>query len=85
MEIFRKYKVIYIILITCFMLFVSEVGAKKGKKVYTVDFEDEFIEGHVKNPTIFHLFNKQQLEYDKLVDLKKDFLPEMRRTAGELE
>ena len=65
--------------------FLSEAQTKKRKKVYTVDFEDEFIEGHVKNPTIFHLFNKQQLEYDKLVDLKKDFLPEMRRTAGELE
>ena len=62
------------------------VSAQKRKgKVYTVDFEDEFIEGHIKNPTIFHLFNKQQLEYDKLVDLKEDFLPEMRRTAGEIE
>ncbi len=86
MEIFRKYKILYVGLIIASALFISGAIAKKGKKrIYTVDFEDEFIEGHVKNPTIFHLFNKQQLEYDKLVDLKKDFLPEMRRTAGELE
>ena len=58
---------------------------KKRRKVYTVDFQDEFIEGHVKNPTIFHLFNKQELEYGRLVDLKENFLPEMRRTAGEIE
>ena len=59
--------------------------AKKKRKIYTVDFQDEFIEGHVKNPSIFQLFNKQQLEYDKMVDLKQNFLPEMRRTAGEIE
>lgn len=62
------------------------VSAKKTKKrVYSVDFDDEFVEGSVKNPNIFHLFSKQEIEYDKLVVLKKNFLPEMRRTAGELE
>ena len=62
------------------------LGAEKRKqRVYYLDFQDEFIEGHVKNPTIFHLFNKQQLEYDSLVDLRKDFLPELRRTAGEID
>ena len=66
------------------LYFFASAQKRKGR-VYTVDFEDEFIEGHIKNPTIFHLFNKQQLEYDKLVDLKEDFLPEMRRTAGEIE
>ena len=58
---------------------------KRKKKVYIVDFQDEFVEGHIKNPTIFHLFNKQQLEYDSLVDMKEDFLPELRRTAGEID
>ena len=83
MGIFRKYRMI-LVLFVIFSASFSE-ARKKKKKVYSVDFEDEFIEGHVKNPTIFHLFNKQQLEYDKLVDLKEDFLPEMRRTAGSLK
>ena len=79
--IFKKYVIVLIVL-----LCTLSVSAQKRKgRVYTVDFEDEFIEGHVKNPTIFHLFNKQRLEYDKLVDLREDFLPEMRRTAGEVE
>ncbi|MDE0152056.1 MAG: hypothetical protein OXK80_06160 [Bdellovibrionales bacterium] len=79
--LFKKYVIVFLLL-----FFALSVAAQKRKgKVYSVDFEDEFIEGHIKNPTIFHLFNKQQLEYDKLVDLKEDFLPEMRRTAGEIE
>lgn len=79
--LFKKCVIVLILLFCTFSIFAQK---RKGK-VYTVDFEDEFIEGHIKNPTIFHLFNKQQLEYDKLVDLKEDFLPEMRRTAGEIE
>ena len=75
----------YLIVLSLLFCTLSVSAQKKKGRVYTVDFEDEFIEGHVKNPTIFHLFNKQQLEYDKLVDLKEDFLPEMRRTAGEIE
>ena len=76
-------KMIFLALLVLFCF--SSLAQKSKKKVYTVDFEDEFIEGHIKNPNIFHLFNKQHLEYDKLIDLKKDFLPEMRRTAGELD
>ena len=79
--LFKKGILIFLLLFCALFAYAQK---RKGR-VYTVDFEDEFIEGHIKNPTIFHLFNKQQLEYDKLVDLKEDFLPEMRRTAGEIE
>ncbi len=77
----------FIFLIVAFLLSSQFAAAvqKKKKRVFIVDFQDEFVKGHVKSPTIFHLFNKQQLDYDSLVDLKKDFLPEMRRTAGEID
>ena len=79
-------RLMYNILILIFLLSPFMSSAKKRKKkVYVVDFQDEFVEGHIKNPTIFHLFNKQQLEYDSLVDMKKNFLPELRRTAGEID
>lgn len=61
-------------------------AAKRGKKkVYTVDFEDELIQGTVKTPSIFHLFSNRDLEHNKIIDVKQNFLPEMRRTAGELD
>ena len=77
---------IYSLCVFVFLLSPYMSSAKKRKKkVYIVDFQDEFVEGHIKNPTIFHLFNKQQLEYDSLVDMKENFLPELRRTAGEID
>lgn len=69
-----------------FLLFIlSSVAEAKKRKIYTIDFQNEFVQGHVKNPSIFQLFDKQQLEYGKIIDLKKNFLPEMRRTSDEIE
>ena len=79
-------KLTKVVVMFALIAWVSSPAAKKRKrKVYTVDFQDEFVEGHIKNPNIFQLFNKRQLKYERLVDLKENFLPEMKRTAGEIE
>ena len=57
---------------------------KAFKKRVTIDFEDELIEGSVTSPNIFHLFHKKQLNYGRLIKFRKNFLPEMRRTAREI-
>lgn len=56
----------------------------RKKKRVKINFEDELLEGNVSNPNIFHLFHKKQISYGRLIKMRKDFLPEMRRTAGEL-
>lgn len=63
---------------------VAQKTGKRKKRV-RIDFEDELLEGNVSNPNIFHLFHKKQISYDRLIKMRKDFLPEMRRTGGELE
>lgn len=57
---------------------------KKLKKRVVIDFQDELIEGSASAPSIFHLFHKKQLNYGRLIKFRKNFLPEMRRTAREL-
>ena len=57
---------------------------KKFKKRVVIDFQDELIEGSASTPGIFHLFHKKQLNYGRLIKFRKNFLPEMRRTAREL-
>ena len=57
----------------------------KRKKRVVIDFQDELLEGGVSNPSIFHLFHKKQMNYGRLVKFRKNFLPEMRRTAREIK
>src|SRR5271167_1107328 len=65
---------------------VSEKGAKAGgdKKKTNIDFEDELIEGELKKPELFYLLQKKQFNFKRLIKLREDFLPEMRRDADEI-
>ena len=63
----------------------AKKGKRKMKKRVVIDFQDELLEGNVSNPSIFHLFHKKQLDYGRLIRLRKNFLPEMRRTAREID
>ena len=81
-------RVLLVILPWGFLMGGTEADAQttvKRKKRVKIDFEDELLEGNVSNPNIFHLFHKKQISYDRLIKMRKDFLPEMRRTGGELE
>ena len=75
-------------LLLIFMFVSVAEGAtkkKKTKKRVVIDFQDELLEGNVSNPSIFHLFHKKQLRYGRLIKFRKNFLPEMRRTAREIK
>ena len=80
----------YILFLSLCVLGFSGITEAKNKKVkrqkrIMIDFQDELIEGDISNPNIFHLFHKKQLKYSQLIRLRKDFLPEMHRTARELD
>ena len=60
--------------------------AKSGeKKKATIDFEDELVEGELKKPELFYLLQKKQFNFKRLIKLREDFLPEMRRDADEVK
>lgn len=60
-------------------------SSKDGKRKQTIDFEDELIQGEVNKPELFYLLQKKQFNFKKLIKLREDFLPEMRRTAEEVQ
>ena len=63
----------------------SKAPAVKGKKKETkINFEDEAIEGELKKPELFYMFQKKQFNFKRLIKLRDDFLPEMRRDADEV-
>lgn len=65
----------------------SKSAAKKSgqKKSTTIDFEDQLVEGAAAKPELFYLMQKRQFNYKRLIRLRDDFVPEMRKTAEDIE
>lgn len=59
-------------------------GAKKEKKT-TLNFEDELVEGQATKPELFYLFQKKNFNYKRLIRLRENFLPEMRKTSEDIQ
>lgn len=55
------------------------------KKKATLSFEDELVEGSTQKPELFYLFQKKNFNYKRLIKLRENFLPEMRRTTEDIQ
>jgi hypothetical protein len=62
----------------------GKAKAGKEKKKTTIDFEDELVEGELKKPELFYLLQKKQFNFKRLIKLRENFMPEMRRDADEI-
>lgn len=58
-------------------------GSNKLKKE-VINFDDELIEGGAQKPDLFYMFQKKNINYNKLIKLREDFLPEMRKSAEDV-
>ena len=87
MKVQKRRWIIYFSILFIALFCFSSVGKKrKRKKRVVIDFQDELtLEGEAFNANIFHLFHKKQGDYGRLVKFRKNFLPEMRRTAREIK
>lgn len=65
-------------------LAMAQTKAEKDKRKTSIDFEDELIQGEVKKPELFYLLQKKQFNFKRLIKLRDDFLPEMRRTSEDI-
>lgn len=55
------------------------------RKKTTINFEDELVQGEVKKPELLYLLQQKQFNFKRLIKLREDFLPEMKRTAEDLK
>ncbi len=60
-------------------------GAPVRERRATLNFEDELVEGSTQKPELFYLFQKKNFNYGRLIKLRENFIPEMRRTAEDLQ
>lgn len=84
----RRSQIVYLMIFSLFLL-GEMVGAqtyqmKPGRK-QTLNFEDELVEGSAQKPELFYLFQKKNFNYTRLIKLRENFLPEMRRTSEDIQ
>jgi hypothetical protein len=59
--------------------------APKKERKATLNFEDELVEGGTQKPELFYLFQKKNFNYKRLIKLRENFLPEMRRSTEDIQ
>ena len=72
------------IIITLFFWLYAALDARaeppsSNAKFY--DFSEQVIDGQIKRPTALYTDARQKVKFDRLLKLKKSFLPEMLKPA----
>ena len=62
-----------------FFSFTSAI-AKPGVKTKFYNFDDLLIDGKVKKPQLLYTDAKQKVKFERLLQLKKSFLPKLLET-----
>lgn len=76
---------ILVSLITAPALAQSAQNQTKDPHKQSLSFEDELVEGKADKPELFYLFQKKNFNYKRLIRLRDNFLPEMRKTSEEIQ
>jgi hypothetical protein len=58
----------------------AQEGESKSK---FYDFSDQVIDGEIKKPTALYTDSRQKVKFDRLLKLKKSFLPSILETSKE--
>lgn len=73
-----------IIKILAFCFFISLPAYAKPKntvpKTKFYNFDDLLIEGEYRKPQILYIDDRQKVKFERLLKLKKDFLPKLKKT-----
>jgi hypothetical protein len=57
----------------------------KAPRTQRLNFEDELVEGSTQKPELFYLFQKKNFNYKRLIKLRENFKPEMRKTSEDIQ
>tara|TARA_Y100000310_G_scaffold11989_1_gene12455 strand:- start:905 stop:1180 length:276 start_codon:yes stop_codon:yes gene_type:complete len=73
-----------LIIIVLFFWFFTLLDAeakppKSNSKFY--DFSEQVIDGHIKKPTALYTDSRQKVKFDRLLKLKKSFIPDILNSA----
>ena len=61
---------------------VAAISAKQPRSKF-YDFNEQLIDGEIKKPTTLYTDARNKVKFDRLMKLKKGFLPKLFSTAKE--
>jgi hypothetical protein len=71
------------IFIAVFVLVGNDALAQKSPKAKFYDFSEQVIDGEIKKPTALYTDSKKKVKFDRLLKLKKSFIPELMKSSEE--
>lgn len=71
------------IFIAVFVLIGNDALAQKSPKSKFYDFSEQVIDGEIKKPTALYTDSKKRVKFDRLLKLKKSFIPELMKSSEE--
>jgi hypothetical protein len=76
-------KLLSILVALAFVATPFAVSAQEGGQVKTkfYNFDDLLIDGQYKKPQVLYTDARQKVKFERLLNLKKDFLPKLKATA----
>lgn len=75
-------KIIFFILFFACLVSYPLIGTAKDTKNTTkfYNFDDLLINGEYKKPQVLYTDSRQKVKFERLLKLKKDFLPKLQQT-----
>ncbi len=71
------------IFIALFVMLGNEALAQTKPKSKFYDFGEQVIDGEIKKPTALFTDSKKKVQFDRLLKLKKTFIPDLMKTSKE--
>ncbi len=70
-----------LVTIAALLAFVAPAAAEDDVKTKFYNFDDLMIDGQYKKPQVLYTDARQKVKFERLLKLKKDFLPKLKATA----
>ena len=77
-----KYLISFLVFIFIILNTTAITMAKQPRAKF-YDFNEQLIDGEIKKPTTLYTGSRDKVRFDRLLRLKKSFLPELFDTAKE--
>tara|TARA_R100000008_G_C3575313_1_gene164839 strand:+ start:855 stop:1112 length:258 start_codon:yes stop_codon:yes gene_type:complete len=79
----NKFKLTLSLLVTIVIVLSTNSIYSKEPKSKFYDFNEQIIDGEVKKPTTLYMDVRDRVKFDRLMKLKKSFIPKLLKTAKE--